>query len=121
YFNDTLVSSLFVSSADGTAMNVTIAAGTPTGAGLVRVFRSPSSQAFGPTFEVIGSAPFIFGFSPHLGGSGQTVDIDVINRDVATGVQFDGVPASAGFGPVENSIRATVPTPARSGLITITS
>src|SRR5205809_1092167 len=57
YFNDTLVSSLFVSSADGTAMNVTIAAGTPTGAGQVRVFRSPSSQAFGPTFEVIGSAP----------------------------------------------------------------
>jgi hypothetical protein len=97
-----------------------LVASVPSGAstGPITVITQGGAHTTTNSFTVLQrSAPIISGFSPVQGGPGTSVEIQGTNLVDVTAVQFNGVAAS--FLSTGESLRASVPTAATSGPITV--
>lgn len=99
-----------------------IATTVPVGAttGPVSVTNPAGTGASGTKFFV-GSVPAIFTFSPGAGPSGTVVTISGSHFTGATGVSFNGTPASSFTVDFNSQLHATVPAGATTGPVLVTN
>jgi uncharacterized repeat protein (TIGR01451 family) len=90
--------------------------------GPITVTVSGSSHTSLANFVVAGPGPYIAGFSPGYGAVGDLVILEGIHFTTATGVRFNGVPATS-FSSNANGdfLNVYVPSGATSGYITVHS
>ncbi len=83
---------------------------------------TPGGTASSPVpFQVIGTLPVIYGFTPSHAGPGETVTVNGDNLASPTSVSFNGTPATSYVAVGSTSVMATVPAAATSGPITVTT
>lgn len=107
--------------ADGTQISMHVPAGTPAGAGPIKVTTPLGTSNSPVNFTVVGQGPFIAGFSPWKGSAGTTVLVDGMHFTGATGATFNDVAGKNFAVQSDTLLRVDAPDGVVTGPIAVTS